>query len=106
MLARIRQGDTVFVISGKDKGKTGTVIKVFPEEGRVLIEGINLVTKHQKPTPRSEGKKFEREAPIHTCKVMPVDPSTGKPCRVRTAIVDGKKVRTSAKTGTPLANSK
>ena len=62
MLARIRQGDTVYVISGKDKGKTGTVIKVFPEDDRVLVSGINVVTKHQKPTPRSEGKVRARSA--------------------------------------------
>jgi len=105
MLARVRQGDTVFVISGKDKGKTGLVLKVLPEAGKVLVQGINIVTKHQKPTQREEGKKIQKEAPIHICKVMPLDPSTGKPTRVRTQVLDGKKVRVAAKTGTVIPST-
>lgn len=89
MAARIKKGDTVAVISGRDKGKTGTVLRVIPEESKVLVQGINMVTKHQKPTQRApEGKRFQKEAPLFWSKVMPVDPATGKPVRrVKTASV-------------------
>jgi large subunit ribosomal protein L24 len=80
--ARIKKGDTVAIISGKDKGKTGTVLRVIPEETKVVVQGINMVTKHQKPTQRApEGKRFQKEAPLFWSKVMPVDPATGKPVR-------------------------
>lgn len=80
--ARIKKGDTVAIISGRDKGKTGTVIRVIPEELKVVVQGINLVTKHQKPTQRApEGKRFQKEAPLFWSKVMPVDAATGKPVR-------------------------
>jgi large subunit ribosomal protein L24 len=103
MLARVKKGDTVYVISGKDKGKTGTVIKVIPETDMVVVQGINLVTKHQKPTQRApEGKRFQKEAPIHACKVMPVDPATGRGTRVRTKVEGDKKVRVAAKTGSVI----
>jgi large subunit ribosomal protein L24 len=94
-LARIRKGDTVIVISGKDKGKTGKVLRVIPEADRVVVEKINVIKRHTKPTPmQREGGIVEREAPIHASKVMPVDPSTGKGTRVRTRVEsDGSKVR-------------
>lgn len=80
--ARIKKGDTVAVISGRDKGKTGTVLRVIPEETKVIVQGINMVTKHQKPTQRApEGKRFQKEMPLWWSKVMPVDPVTGKPVR-------------------------
>ena len=87
--ARIKKGDTVAVISGRDKGKTGTVLRVIPEDSKVIVQGINMVTKHQKPTQRApEGKRFQKEAPLFWSKVMPVDPATGKPVRkVKTASV-------------------
>ena len=98
MAARIKKGDTVQVISGKDKGKTGTVLKYIPEEDKVVVQGINLVTKHQRPTQRSpEGSRFQKEAPMAASKVMPVDPTTGKGTRVRFETnADGKKVRVAA----------
>jgi len=104
-LARIRKGDQVVVISGKDKGKTGKVLRVMPELDRVLVEKLNMVKKHQRPTAAvREGGIFEREAPLHISKVMPLDPETGKGVRVRTKVeADGSKVRVSAKTGKPLA---
>lgn len=85
--ARIKKGDTVAIISGKDKGKTGTVLRVIPEETKVIVQGINMVTKHQRPTQRApEGKRFQKEAPLFWSKVMPVDPATGKPVRkIKTA---------------------
>ncbi len=94
-LARIRKGDTVVVISGKDKNKQGKVLSVFPEHDRVVVEGVNIQKRHTKPTQRSrEGGIFEREHPIHVSKVMPIDPETGKGTRVRTRVeADGSKVR-------------
>ena len=104
MAARIRKGDTVVVISGKDKGKTGKVARVLREEDRVVVEGINLVKRHQRPTPRNPaGGIIEREQPIAACKVMPVDPKTGKGTRVRFKVLeDGKKVRMAVKSGEEL----
>jgi large subunit ribosomal protein L24 len=101
MAARIRKGDTVVVISGKDKGKTGKVMRVFREDDRVTVEGINLVKRHMRPTARNpQGGILEREQPIFACKVMPVDPGTGKGTRVRfKTLENGKKVRIAAKSG-------
>jgi large subunit ribosomal protein L24 len=95
MAARIRKGDTVVIISGKDKGKTGKVKQVLPEDDRVVIEGINLVKRHTRPTPRNPaGGIIEREQAIHASKVMPVDPKTGKGTRVSFKTLDnGQKVR-------------
>jgi large subunit ribosomal protein L24 len=101
MSSRIRKGDTVLVISGKDKGKTGKVMRVLNEDDRVVVEGINLVKRHVRPTPRDpSGGILEREQPIYACKVMPVDPKTGKGTRVRfTSLEDGRKVRVAVKSG-------
>ncbi len=94
-LARVRRGDTVVVISGKDKGKTGKVLAVNAEAERVLIEGINVVKRHVKPTMRDrEGGVVEAERPIHLSKVMPLDPETNRGTRVKTKVdADGSKVR-------------
>jgi large subunit ribosomal protein L24 len=94
-LARIHKGDNVVVLSGKDKGKKGKVLEVFPEFGRVVVEGVNVQKRHTKPTTRNrEGGIFERERPIHASKVMPVDPETGKGTRVKTRVEsDGSKTR-------------
>ena len=104
MAARIRKGDTVVVISGRDKGKKGKVKRVLVEDDRVLVEGINLVKRHTRPTPRNPaGGIIEREQPIHACKVMPVDPKTGAGTRVRFKAVEGnKKIRVAAKSGEEL----
>jgi large subunit ribosomal protein L24 len=104
MAARIRKGDTVVVISGKDKGKTGKIMRVSPEDDRVLVQGINLVKRHTRPTPRNpSGGILEREQPIHACKVMPVDPKTGKGTRVRFRSLEGdRKVRVAAGSGEEL----
>lgn len=98
---RLQAGDTVVVISGKDKGKKGKVMRLFKEDGRVLVEGVNLVKRHMKPNPRmQQGGILEREQPIAACKVMPVDPSTGKGTRVRVKTDDkGGKIRVAAKSG-------
>ena len=101
MSARLRKGDNVVVISGKDKGKTGKVLRVLVEEDRVVIQGINLVKRHSRPTPRNpSGGIVEREQAVHASKVMPVDPKTGKGTRVRFKELEGgKKVRIAAKSG-------
>jgi large subunit ribosomal protein L24 len=100
-LARIRKGDTVVVISGKDKGKTGTVLRVWPELDRVTVEKINLIKRHTRASAtQREGGIIEREAPLHISKVMPVDPETGKGTRVRTRVeADGSKTRIAVKSG-------
>jgi large subunit ribosomal protein L24 len=104
MSARLLKGDTVVVISGKDKGKKGKIMRLLREDDRVLVEGVNIVKRHQRPTPRNpSGGIVEREQPIHASKVMPVDPKTGKGTRVRIKMLEGgKKVRISVKSGEEL----
>ena len=97
---KIKSGDTVRVMSGKDRGKTGTVLKVIRDKDRILVEGVNIVTKRVKPTAENpQGGLVEKEAPIHISNVMLVDPKKGVPTRVGYKIKDGKKVRYSKKTG-------
>ncbi|MDP9036482.1 MAG: 50S ribosomal protein L24 [Myxococcota bacterium] len=101
MSARIVMGDTVVVMTGKDRGKSGKVLRVFRDEDRVLVSGVNLVKRHTRPTPRNpSGGIIEREQPMHACKVMLLDPKTGKGTRVRVKVLEnGKKVRLAAKSG-------
>lgn len=107
-MERLKVGDLVQVISGKNKGQQGHITKILRDfvggpAVKVVVEGINLVTKHQKPTQRDpEGGKVTKEAPIHASKVMPVDPETKKPTRVRIQVAeDGKKTRI-AKSGAAI----
>lgn len=83
MKMHVTKGDTVQVISGDDKGKRGTVMRVFPKTGRVTVEGVNLAKRHRKPTQTSEGGIITFAAPLHHSKVMLIDPKTDKPTRVR-----------------------
>ncbi len=100
MAARIKKGDLVEVISGKDKGKKGKVLRVIPKEGKVIVEGVNMVKRHQRPNPRMrEGGIVEKEAPIYASKVMVVCPSCNQRTRVGFKIVDGNKVRYCKKCG-------
>lgn len=97
---RIRRGDLVQVISGKFKGAKGRILAVLPDMDKVIVEGINKKKHHAKPNAKMpQGGVFEHEAPIASCKVMPIDPSTGKPTRVRIQVEDGKKVRVAVKSG-------
>jgi len=100
---RVKEGDTVEVVSGNDRGIRGTVHQVFPKAERVLVSGINIVKKHQRPvrTRRGEVKAgiIELEAPIHISNVMPVCPQCDQPSRVRFAVQDGRKVRVCRKCG-------
>lgn len=101
---RLHVGDQVMVISGKEKGKTGKVARILADQDRVIVEGLNLVKRHTRPGPlNQEGGIIEKEAPIHASNVMPVDPQTGKPTRVKVKVVDGKKVRT-AQSGAVLSS--
>jgi large subunit ribosomal protein L24 len=98
--AKIKKGDKVVVLSGKDKGRTGTVAKVMPKDGKVVVDGINVAARHRKPTQANpQGGIERREAPMHVSKVALEDPKTGKPTRVRFEERDGKKVRVAAKSG-------
>ena len=79
----VKKGDKVMVISGKDKGKTGVILSAFPKKDRVLVEGVNIVKKHSKPSQMNpQGGIISQEAPIHVSNVMPLDPKTGEPTRV------------------------
>ena len=97
--AKIRKGDTVVVLSGKDKGRTGEVVKSLPKEGKVIVSAINVHARHRKPTQQSPQGGIERkEAPLHVSKVA-IATDDGKPTRVRFEERDGKKVRVAVKTG-------
>jgi large subunit ribosomal protein L24 len=97
--AKIKKGDRVVVLSGKDKGKTGDVTKAFPKEGKVIVSGVNVATRHRKPTQANpQGGLERREAPLHISKVA-IATKDGKPTRVRFETQDGKKVRVAVKTG-------
>ncbi|MBA4537026.1 50S ribosomal protein L24 [Bacillus aquiflavi] len=99
----VKKGDKVMVISGKDKGKTGIILSAFPKNNRVLVEGVNIVKKHSKPSQANpQGGIINHEAPVHVSNVMPIDPKTGKPTRVGYKEVDGKKVRVAKKSGEVL----
>lgn len=100
MPARIKKGDQVIAISGKDKGRTGTVLEVRPSEDRAIVEGLNIIKRHTKPRPPAEpGGVIEKPAPIHLSNLALVDPETKKPTRVRIETVDGKRVRVAARSG-------
>jgi large subunit ribosomal protein L24 len=97
---KIRKGDNVKVISGKDRGKTGKVLVAFPAEDRVLIEGVNIKKKHQRATKSGQkGQIIDKSYPVHVSNVMLVDSKTGSPTRVRMETRSGGKVRVSVKSG-------
>ena len=98
--AKIRKGDRVVVLSGKDKGKHGDVRQVMPKEGKAIVEGVNIAVRHRKPSQANPQGGLDRfEAPIALSKVALEDPKTGKPTRVGFEIRDGKKVRVAKKSG-------
>ena len=102
MAAKIKKGDTVMVLVGKDKGKTVEVLSVSPKENKVLIAGVNIVKKHKKPTMNSQGQIVEVEKPIHISNVSLIE--DGKPARVGFKIEDGKKFRIFKKSGNKVGN--
>jgi len=100
MAAKIRKGDKVVILSGKDKGRTGEVIRSIPREDRVVVSGVNIMVKHQKPSQFQEGGIKRVEAPIHVSNVAHVDPRDGKPTRVGFRTDDkGRKVRFAKRSG-------
>ena len=99
MAAKIRKGDTVIVLAGKDRTREGQVLKVMPREDKVLVQGVNVIKRHTRPSQTSAGGIIEREAPLHISNVAVKDPSTGKPTRVGFEVRDGKKVRVAKGSG-------
>ena len=98
--AKIKKGDKVVVLSGKDKGKHGEVTKSLPKDGKVIVSGVNIITRHRRPTQTNPQGGIEKaEAPLHVSKVALEDPKTGKPTRVRFETRDGKKVRVASRSG-------
>jgi len=97
----VKKDDNVIVITGKDKGKKGRVIAAYPRENRVLVEGVNMVKRHTRPSQANpQGGIIEREAPIHVSNVMHIDPKSGNPTRIGYKVLDnGKKVRIAKKSG-------
>ena len=97
--AKIKKGDSVVILSGKDKGRTGTVLQVLPKDGKIVVEGVNVATRHRKPTQTNPQGGIERNpAPMAISKVAVAD-KNGKPTRVRFEVKDGKKVRVAVKSG-------
>jgi large subunit ribosomal protein L24 len=96
---KLKQGDKVVVISGSNKDKTGEILQVFPKESRVIVDGVNIVKKHQKPTNENQGGIVEMPAPIHISNVQLLDPKTGVPTRVGRRVEDDNVVRYSKKSG-------
>ena len=103
MLARtfkIKKGDKVIAIAGKDKGKTGEVLRVLRKEDRVLVQGLNMVKRHQRPSQASPGGIMDKEAPLHISNVALIDPKTDRPTRVGYRMEDtGRKVRVARRSG-------
>ena len=106
MPARIKSGDEVIVIGGKDRGKRGKVLRVEPSKERVYVEGLNIIKRHQRPQQTAGGQTpggvIEREGPIHVSNVMLIDPKDNKPTRVGIEVVDGKRVRIGKRSGQRL----
>ncbi|MEO0977635.1 MAG: 50S ribosomal protein L24 [Pseudomonadota bacterium] len=100
MAAKIKKGDTVVVLTGRDKGKSGEVIQVLPTDNKALVRGINMVRRHQKQTQTQEAGIVSKEAPIHLSNVALADPKDGKPTRVGFKVQDdGTKVRVARRSG-------
>jgi len=107
MSARIKSDDQVVVISGKDRGKKGRVLRVDPKNDRVFVEGLNMIKRHTKanpmsPTAQQRSGVIEKEGGIHLSNVALVDPKDGKPTRVGITVVDGKRVRVARRSGTRI----
>ncbi|HBU62691.1 MAG: 50S ribosomal protein L24 [Oceanicaulis sp.] len=99
MAAKIKKGDKVIVLTGRDKGKTGEVTQVLPKEDRVVVSGVNVVKRHQRPSQTTPGGIVEKNASIHVSNVALVDPKSGEATRVGFKVEDGKKVRVAKKSG-------
>ncbi|MBV2144659.1 50S ribosomal protein L24 [Falsochrobactrum sp. TDYN1] len=98
-MQKIRKGDSVVVLSGKDKGRKGEVLKVMPKDDHAIVRGINMVKRHQRQTQTQEAGIISKEAPIHLSNLAIADPKDGKPTRVGFRVEDGKKVRVAKRSG-------
>src|SRR4051812_23893027 len=106
MARHIKTGDTVIVVTGADKGKTGRVLRVLKDKNRVVVEGVNRVWKHVRPSQRNpQGGRIQKDAPIHESNVMPLDPSTGKGTRIKSEVKEGVKHRVAVASGTDLGRT-
>jgi large subunit ribosomal protein L24 len=106
-MQKIRKGDRVVVLAGRDKGKKGEVFQVMPKEGRALVRGVNVVRRHQRQTAQQEGGIISKEAPIHLSNLALEDPKDGKPTRVGFMnLADGRKVRVSRRSGEQIPERK
>ncbi len=103
MAAKIRKGDKVVVLTGRDKGRTGEVIEVRPSEARALVRGVNIVKRHQRQSAQQDGGIISKEAPLHLSNIAVADPKDGKPTRVGFKIgTDGRKVRVAKRSGVEI----
>jgi len=103
MAAKIRKGDKVIVLCGRDKGRTGEVIEVRPTQDRVLVRGVNMVKRHQRQTAQQEGGIISKELPVHLSNIAIADPKDGKPTRVGFKFrADGKKIRIAKRSGAEI----
>ena len=103
MAAKIRKGDKVLVLSGRDKGRSGEVIEVRPAESRAVVRGVNMVKRHQRQTAQQEGGIISKEMPVHLSNIAIADPKDGKPTRVGFKVQpDGKKIRIAKRSGAEI----
>lgn len=106
-LAKIKKGDRVIVLTGRDKGKRGEVIEMRPKESRALVRGVNMVRRHQRQSAKDEGGIISKEAPVHVSNLALEDPVDGKPTRVGTKVLeDGTRVRIAKRSGEVIAEKK
>ncbi len=99
MAAKLKKGDKVVVLTGRDKGKEGEILTVLPKESRAVVSGVNMVIRHTRQSQNSQGGRIPKEAPIHLSNIALVDPKDGGPTRVGFRMEDGKKVRFAKKSG-------
>jgi large subunit ribosomal protein L24 len=103
MAAKIRKGDKVIVLTGRDRGRSGEVVQVMPTEGRALVRGIHMVKRHQRQSASQDGGIISKEAPIHLSNLAIADPKDGKPTRIGFKLMaDGKKVRVAKRSGAEI----
>jgi large subunit ribosomal protein L24 len=106
-MQRIRKGDRVVVLTGRDKGKKGEVIRVMPKEDRALVRGVNMVRRHQRQSAQQEGGIISKEAPVHVSNLAHEDPKDGKPTRIGfKSLDDGRKVRFAKRSGEQIPESR
>ncbi|MEM9098426.1 MAG: 50S ribosomal protein L24 [Pseudomonadota bacterium] len=99
MAAKLKKGDKVVVIAGRDKGKEGEILRMIPAENRAIVSGVNMVIRHQRQTQNQQGGRLPKEAPIQISNIAMIDPKEGGPTRVGFRMEDGEKVRFAKKSG-------